>query len=321
MAKYSSLTKGQDEALVNRLGDAFGGDGLAAVHAILAGAKVTIEEIIATFFDKHGRRIPPRGIKAAVCDANYKFHLVQPETVDYAARIERVIDAFEGKVAFPEAAWFEDAIGGLKMKIEGDSKIVNALKGIHLPNVVPQMVITNHGQTLDEVLLVALGRSYQKEFPEGRPFNNYCKGELVNQVRVLSESRLDLLVERAKQGPVPILEFPTATQGFSVDAQREQMETMLEGFILNGFNAVLAMIMWPDVLARDFNTPVIDLSAYQRQSAEYSLYLNPNDDNLNFDNRANLADANDNYSGGVSFVGLCLLCSCPGVFPEGKTPG
>src|SRR3989338_4774412 len=134
MAKYSSLTKGQDEALVNRLGDAFGGDGLAAVHAILAGAKATIEEIIATFFDRHGRRIPPHGIKAAVCDANREFHLVQPEKVDYAARIERVKDAFEGKVKFPVASWFEDAIGGLKTKISGDSKIANALKGVHLPN-------------------------------------------------------------------------------------------------------------------------------------------------------------------------------------------
>src|SRR3990167_8551109 len=120
MAKPSSLPKGQHEARANGLGAAFCGDGLAAVHAILAGAKVTIEEIIATFFDKHGRRIPPRGIKAAVCDANYKFHLVQPETVDYAARIERVIDAFHYKVAFPEAAWFEEAIGGLKMKIRSE---------------------------------------------------------------------------------------------------------------------------------------------------------------------------------------------------------
>lgn len=42
------------------------------------------------------------------------------------------------------------------------------------------------------------------------------------------------------------------------------------------------------------------------QDAEYSLYLNPNDANCDFDNRANLADANDNYSGGVSFLGLCL---------------
>lgn len=301
MAKYSSLTRGQDEALVNRLGEAFGGDGLAAVHAILAGAQVTIEEIISTFFDKHGRRIPPRGIKAAVCDANYKFHLVQPEVIDYAARLERVTDAFEGKIDLPEAAWFEDAIGGLKDKVEGDSKIANALKGVYLPNVVPQMVIANHGQTLD-VLLVALGRSYQKEF-HGRPFNNYRKGELARQVTVVAESRLNLLVEKAKQGPVPMLEFPCATQGFSVHAQREQMKTLPAGFILNGFNAVLTMIMWPDVLTRDFNTPVLDLSAYQWQSAGCSLYLLPHDDYLVFHYGAHLDEASGTCSGGLSFVG------------------
>jgi|GEM_PF-3195591 len=42
------------------------------------------------------------------------------------------------------------------------------------------------------------------------------------------------------------------------------------------------------------------------QSSENSLYFKANDDNANFDNRANLADANDNYSGGLLFIGLCL---------------
>lgn len=42
------------------------------------------------------------------------------------------------------------------------------------------------------------------------------------------------------------------------------------------------------------------------QSAEYSLNFKANDDNLNFDNTDNLANANDNYSGGLLFVGLCL---------------
>lgn len=40
------------------------------------------------------------------------------------------------------------------------------------------------------------------------------------------------------------------------------------------------------------------------QDPECSLYLNPNDDSLDFDNR-NL-DANDNYSGGVFVLRKCL---------------
>jgi len=42
------------------------------------------------------------------------------------------------------------------------------------------------------------------------------------------------------------------------------------------------------------------------QSADYSLNFKANDDKLDFDNTDNLADANDNYSGGLLFLGLCL---------------
>lgn len=39
-------------------------------------------------------------------------------------------------------------------------------------------------------------------------------------------------------------------------------------------------------------------------SADYSLYFKANDNNLNFNHR-NL-NANDNYSGGLLLLGLCL---------------
>ena len=41
------------------------------------------------------------------------------------------------------------------------------------------------------------------------------------------------------------------------------------------------------------------------QSREHSLYWKANDDKLDFDNKANLGNANDNYSGGLVFLGLC----------------
>ena len=39
------------------------------------------------------------------------------------------------------------------------------------------------------------------------------------------------------------------------------------------------------------------------QSADYSLNFKANDDKLDFDNTDNLANANDNYSGGLLFLG------------------
>jgi len=42
------------------------------------------------------------------------------------------------------------------------------------------------------------------------------------------------------------------------------------------------------------------------RSAGYSLYLKANDENADFDNKGSLANANDNYSAGMVFFGLCL---------------
>lgn len=42
------------------------------------------------------------------------------------------------------------------------------------------------------------------------------------------------------------------------------------------------------------------------QSPGYSLCFKANDDKLDFDNTDNLTNANDNYSGGLLFLGLCL---------------
>jgi hypothetical protein len=40
------------------------------------------------------------------------------------------------------------------------------------------------------------------------------------------------------------------------------------------------------------------------QSSDYSLYFKANDDKLNFNNKANLGNANDNYSSGLLFLAV-----------------
>ena len=82
--KYGNLTLGQIESLVNKLG------GMEVAEAILRGEKtVSLEEAIRFFFDQHGRRISPQGMKAEVVDANCDYRLVQPE-VNFADRLARL---------------------------------------------------------------------------------------------------------------------------------------------------------------------------------------------------------------------------------------
>ena len=89
------------------------------------------------------------------------------------------------------------------------------------------------------------------------------------------------------------IHFPNPLQGFSVNASREQMATLPQGFILSGMDTSVAMVMYPDILARDWNTFGLDLAAlsFYFQYSRYSLKFTANDVNLEFDNTHNLVNA------------------------------
>lgn len=294
--KYGNQTFGQIEAFINNCG------GNGVIDGNLRGEKeLTIRDVVPILFDKHGRRIPPRGFQAKVCDPNRGFRLVQP-TIDYAARLARLHNAFEGMVKLPSSAEYEDSCRKLLgEQMAGDPSIVNAIGGVHLPWVMPQMEVSDHGLTIEN-LLVAVIRSYEAEFPK-RKFRNYYKGRLQGRVMVIPKSRHDLLVERLKAGPVFGVQFPNCLQGFSLRAQREQMETLSPSFILSGLDTLITMMIYPDVLARDPNTPTLDLAAYQSRSSESSFFLKEYDYNLDFSYDTNLDRANGDSSGSLSFLG------------------
>lgn len=133
------------------------------------------------------------------------------------------------------------------------------------------------------------------------------------KVSVVDGSRHDQLIDRMKESQVIGLHFPNPLQGFSINASREQMSTLPpvrrsqsgeggEGFILSGMDAPIAMAMYPDILARGYNTPGLDLAALQWQSAGSSLYLGTHGDGLVFRGTGPLAFACGYYSGGLLFL-------------------
>jgi hypothetical protein len=269
--------------------------------SVTLGQTVTIDAI-RLFFDKHGRRIP-KGLQANVCDANRDFRLTQPkmdEEVDFANRILRL----HGCLSIDTEVTAEQLMAETKRMqavIRENSQIANIANGVCLPVVLPKLVTDDLGAEL-ELYLAGVNNSYTKTFND-RSFNNYRKGDLGNKVSIVDGSRHDQLIEWMKEGPVFGLHFPNPLQGFSINANREQMSTLPEGFILSGMDTPIAMAMYPDILARDWNTPGLDMAALQWQSAGYSLYFRAYDDRLGFDGTAFLATAYALYSGGLLFLG------------------
>lgn len=295
---FDDLTGGQLKALCIKLG------GMDIVNAILRDEMaVEVKKAIQKLFDKNGRRISPKGMKSAVCDSNKNFYLVQPEMkedVHYANRLLRLY----GKLGIDTnitVKQFKLEVVRLMALIQGDSKIADIANGVWLPVVLPKMEANNLGVVLEQYIK-AVGKSYESIF-NARKFYNHLKGTLAGEVSVVSGSRYDQLIERIKQNSVIGIYFPNPFQGFSVHADREQMETLPESFILSGLDTIIAMIMYPDVLARDYYTPGLDLAAFSWRSVDYSLRFGAGGARLDFDDADDLADAYGDYSGSLLFLG------------------
>lgn len=243
-------------------------------------------------FDNRGRRIP-RNLQSAVCDSNTNFYLLQPE-IDYTDRLGRFKEYCQN--ADISSDEFQEKIEQIYEYVGQDERILNLKNAVCLPIILSKQDIADYGQILEK-LLESVGRAYENQFPN-RKFYNHRKGTLKNQVSIVHDSH-NRLVERMKQEQVVAIYFPNPLQGFSVNAQREQMKELPENILLaGGFDTATAMIMYPDILAC-WKAPGLDLAALSWGFPACALSFRADDDKLFFCYNDNLAIASVGYSGGL----------------------
>jgi len=300
MGKYDEWSRGDDEALLNRLGiETARRIAKGELQVQFANGMAVVKPAIVSLFDKHGRRIPPEGLKSLVADANQDFCLKQPK-LDYGRLIARAVE-FLQQGPIMSAAEFEARSNAILKQIKSDKQLVNLLKGVYLPIVLPQMAGNDYGQMLGEVFLTAVERSYTTTFTD-RSFNNYQRGELTGKITIAVGVRHEQLIAKMAVGSVVGIYFPTALHGFSIPAAREQMASLPDNVILSGgLDIAVAMAMYPEILAHDFNTPGLDMAALQFGSADYSLFFNAFDSRLRFIRRG--LGAYGYFSGGLLLLG------------------
>lgn len=262
---FDDFTGGQLKALVIKLG------GVDVVNSFLRDEiAIEIKEVIKKLFDKNGRRIP-QDLEKNVCDPNKNFMLVRPKmntVVDYANRILRLHGSLGINTEITAEGFMAEINRQLEI-IKGDAIISNIANGVYLPVIMPKLETADLGTAIERYLK-GVGKSYKKIFSK-REFNDYRSGTLAGEVSIISESRHDVLIKRVKQGPVIGIYFPNSLQGFSVYADREQMSALPENFILSGLDTLIAMIMYSDVLAKDYNTPGLDMAALSWRSADAAM--------------------------------------------------
>jgi len=261
-------------------------------------------------FDQSPRRIPI-GLSAKVVDASREHYLDRPELSETSRYAERIIRLHHGldRNTRITATQFKEKTERLLDQIRKTPSIVSIANGIWLPVILPQIYSDDLGIILDQYLN-GLEWSYVNTFSDRSLIMDDEEDEaddddvLAGEVGIVENSRYGQLLSLMYQGPVMGIYFPNLLQGFSINAQREQMTALPKGFILSGLDTVIAMIMYPDILARDWHTPSLDFSALFLSgdvSDDYSFRLEPNDHGLEFNRIVNLPHGYGAHSGGLFF--------------------
>jgi len=303
LAKYPDRTLGQCEALENILGTEVVVGLLSGKLTVrVVGNEVVIEPTKTLIFDKNGRRIPPEKLDANTCDANYVYaptrvRLAKP---DFAARAALACEALPDAHDWIPPDEFYERIVALVAKIKEDVTISRVLKGAWYPVCIPGglgITAENYGEKIDTVLVPAVKTMYERAYP-GRTFNNNLHGQLAGEVGIWRGSRHEQLIEEASKGPVVGIYFPTALQGYSINADREQMASLPEMFLLAGaLDSLAAQMMYAKELLRDFNVPWYDMAAMTWRG--FSLGGNARDFRANFLFLDDLAYAREHFAGGA----------------------
>ena len=301
MGKYDDWSRGQDEALLNRLGiDVARRISSGELTVRVVGEEVLVEPVKQTLFDKHGRRIPPKGLNANVCDADYDYHVVQPTQIDYAERLRLAHEALGSDVEetwWPSAEEFQQKTEEVLEDLREDEQCSQILQGPHFPICIPQMAVEDYGQMLDEMLLPAAERAYKRAYPD-RKFYNHRKGELQGELEIWSGSKHEQVLSAVREGPVLGVYFPQALQGYSINADREQMAGLPEKMSLSGgLDTLFAWLMYASELLRDEKTPWFDMAALMWRG--WSLYGNAYGGNAEFHVNRYLDPAGDFTAAGV----------------------
>ena len=185
--------------------------------------------------------------------------------------------------------------------IRGDERVANILNGVHIPIFLPKCEIGDYGLFIDELVLPAVKKSYETTFTN-RSFVNKFSNKMYGQLSIARESRQEQLIGKMATEKVYGILFPVALQGFSISAAREQMTLLPEGFVLSGvLDSCIAMIEYPDVLARDNNVPTL-VCAGTTWQGNLSLCFHPSDKALNFC-VADEAFAIGSFSPGLLYIG------------------
>lgn len=309
---WSEMTGRQHHALHMKLWAALGGKekGADNLGRLMAGEiQLSAKEAAKRLFDKTGRIIPHKGLKAAVSDPNRDYYFKRHELnfVELAARYARYAKLFgDPGMGLDE---FRKRSEMLIVRIVEDGRFAGILNGVYLPVILPHLSKEfDYGEFMEERLLRVVERAYRNEYTDRqyydhRSFFEDHNIELRSQLSIVHPSH-QRLVEMLMDAPQLGIFFPNALGGFSVDAAREQMRELPNSLILSGgLDTAVAMAVYPDVLAGESRNPNLYMPALSWRSCDRTLIFEDDGRELRFGGYPYCHSALGDHSAGLLYLG------------------
>lgn len=300
----SELSPGERRAVFLSIIRACEEDGLSSAEVLRRVAShqftVHLDDGMIKLVDGNGRCIPPKGMKGFV-DPNRSFYLTPPTSVNSAAVLKRLKQFFPASVKWLSESEFVAMIDALIASLQANKQYSNLLNGPFWPMCLPGMEMGDYGTDFEVIYLKAVEAAYKDAFPT-RSFKNWRAGDLANKVTIVNGTRHNDVIAEMRSGPVSGLYFPTALQGFGIEADRQMIESLPKGFSLSGpIDCALAIVGDTAAFCRDWNTLGYDCAAVSWESSEYALGFGARGGDLDFVSRD--LGASGDCSAGLFFRG------------------
>ncbi len=249
-------------------------------------------------FDKSGRCIPGP-VSAKVQQKVRRYFRCDPPKYDLQDIFQRS-NRYLGQISLGFDQ-FTAQVAQLQSKLQQDPGLSNLLHGPMVPFLLPRKAPQDIGEALEQDYLPAVAAAFNERFPD-YAFVDHNKVALPHKLLpVPGCGHAELLQTQTEQDLVGLY-FP-ALDGYSLEAARQQLAFLPEGFSLAGAaDSCAALVACPELLLReDGYAPLLWLGALESDDPNEGFHFEAYGYNLNFNRRMHLGNADEYWANGLVF--------------------
>lgn len=255
-------------------------------------------------FSKYGRLIPST-TDYVFSEEDRRYFAIKSLSQPSQATFQKFKQVFGNNISISEDE-FSTQIANLIDKLQKSEELQQLLNGPFTPYLIPKNMAAGTIEAALNTLLELLGSSYVKEYP-AYEFKNFAPLLQKNMIKIVENSRLNLLLENGQHSDHVGLYFPTVFAGYSIYSQRQLIKKFPAGFALSGpLEIACALIGSPGLLLRTDDTYPNGLAASgieptDKNQKNFFWYFESYGWNLNFNYRSMVGPPSEYFSGGLSF--------------------